>query len=52
MNAVWQYFKETYTGNADPAENGLSAFKRDWTKLTDIDRAQLRGGIENETLNY
>ena len=42
--AVWQYFKDTYPN--------MAAFKKDWERLSEQDKADLREGITNGTLTY
>lgn len=42
--AVWQYFKDTYPN--------MAAFKADWERLTEQDKADLRTGISDGTLTY
>ena len=51
ISKIWMFFKETYVSQPPP-NNGLSAFKKDWDKLTDADKDQIRGGITSGTLTY
>ena len=44
MKPIWDFFKDTYAN--------LSAFKADWDRLPESDRADLRKGIENGSLTY
>lgn len=47
ISAVWAFFKDTYTG-----AGGLTQFRKEWEELSDVDKNQIRGGIESGTLTY
>jgi hypothetical protein len=56
IGVVYKFFKETYEaeglrGNVD-GEGPLTRFKNHWTELSDQDKQDIRGGIEDGTLTY
>lgn len=53
ISKVAKFFKDSFTERPNPTSgSGLTAFKAEWTELSDNDKAQLRAGIENGTLTY
>jgi len=53
ISKIWAFFKASFTDRPNSAHgSGLTAFKEEWTALSDESKEQIRQGIESGTLTY
>jgi hypothetical protein len=53
ISKVWNYFKTSFQARPNPEfGSGLTAFKEEWSVLSETAKADIRAGIENGTATY
>ena len=53
ISKIWAFFKSSYNDRPNSQHgSGLTAFKEEWGQLSEVDKSQIRAGIENSSLTY
>jgi hypothetical protein len=53
ISKVWTFFRSSFTDRPNPESgSGLTAFKAEWDAMSEKDRADIRKGIDDDSLTY
>lgn len=53
ISKVWAFFKSSFADRPNAEFGaGLTAFKEEWTRLSEKDKEQIRNGLADGSLNY